>query len=193
MKSRHLHCRATSFIMLLSAIFAAILAAPALAANEESVKQSFADEQLAMRVMTRTTEQLAAFYTGRGFNKAAIDAITQTCFVGGFVKNKTYDILWMTLDDWVFTDAQDKRIQRIRRNDWQPIWEKTQLAQSYQSTFSWTLLPDERDLRPDEHSAGNIPIPWQDEPFKLVANFKTGADKNGTPRTLTFENLTCRK
>ena len=35
--------------------------------------------QLSVRVVMRTSEQLTAFYLGRGFNRAAIDKILETC------------------------------------------------------------------------------------------------------------------
>jgi hypothetical protein len=170
------------------------LFSPPLAAQPDMPgAQRFEDDSLVMLVQTRTPEQLAAFYTGRGFNAEAIAAITQRCFVFGFIENKTYDAMWLVLDDWQFTDAGGQPIQRMRRSDWQPVWQQTGLKQAHQSTFGWTQLPESRDLRPHEHAGGHAVIPWQDGPFTLTVTLRSGADKSGTPRVLTFSNLRCEE
>jgi hypothetical protein len=66
------------------------------------------------------------------------------------------------------------------------------LSQAHQSTFGWTQLPESRDLRQFEHVGGNVAVEWKDQPFKLIATFKTGADKTGKSKTITVENLTCK-
>lgn len=161
------------------------------AATAKDNRSRFEDKDITVVIGTRTPDQLAAFYSGRGFNQASIEAITKTCFVFGMVKNKTYDTLWLTLDDWRFIAADGSQIKRIKRDDWTKVWQQTGLTQAHQSTFGWTQLPETRDLRQHEGAGGNIVVEWQDKPFKVIANFHTGADKSGKTRTITVENLTC--
>ena len=169
-----------------------LLCAPAIhAAEKNSGRNVFDDKDVTIVIGARTPDQLAAFYTGRGFNQASIDAITKTCFVFGMVENKTYEYLWLILDDWKFFSADNTPIKRFTRDDWAKTWRQTGLSQAHQATFGWTQLPESRDLRQHEHVGGNVAVAWQDRPFKLVATFRSGADKNGKPRTITVENLTC--
>lgn len=172
-------------------VFCLLVSSAGLAADRPG-RQIFEDEQLLMRVSTSKPENLEAFYTGRGFSKQAINEIIKTCFVGALVQNKTNEALWLILDDWSFLDANGKHIQRIKRSDWKQTWKRIGLKQAHQSTFGWTQLPEIRDLHTDEHAGGNVTIPWQTGPFKLIATFRTGPDKSGEPKRLTFENLKCR-
>lgn len=163
----------------------------AKAADTKPNTHRIEDKDITVVIGSRTPDQLAAFYTGRGFNQASIDEINKTCFVFGMVDNKTYDRLWLSLDDWNFYTADGKPLKRYKRDDWKKIWQQTGLSQAHQSTFGWTQLPENRDLRMHEYVGGNVAVEWHDEPFTLEATFRTGADKSGEPRTITVENLTC--
>ena len=163
----------------------------ATAAKPNDGINRFEDNDLTVVIGSRTPEQLAAFYAGRGFNQASIDAITKKCFVFGMVENKTYDTLWLILDDWKFIAADGSPVKRLKKDDWVEVWQETGLTQAHQSTFGWTQLPESRDLRQYEHVGGNVAVEWKNEPFKLIATFKAGADKTGKSRTITVENLTC--
>ena len=139
----------------------------------------------------RTPDQLTAFYIGRGFNQAAIDQILETCFVTPVVHNKTFDVLWLDLDDWRFERADGTAIPRLGRDYWPARWAEAKLPQAQQSTFGWTLLPEVRDLRRDEGAGGSVAIPKQDGPFTLSMHFHTGADRQGPVKTVIFEDLRC--
>ncbi len=162
------------------------------AATAKDNRSRYDDKNMTVVIGSRTPDQLAAFYTGRGFDQASIDAITKTCFVFGMVKNKTYDLLWLTLDDWKFFAADGSQIKRIKRQDWTKIWQRTGLSPAHQSTFGWTQLPESRDLRQHESVGGNVIVEWQDKPFKVIANFHTDKNKSGKPLSITVENLTCK-
>ena len=168
-----------------------LLASNSSAQTARDDAEKFEDDDFKIIVGSRTPEQLSAFYTGRGFNQASIDEIAKKCFVFGIVDNKTYDRLWLALEDWKFFSADGSPVRRMKRSDWADIWKKTGLSQAHQSTFGWTQLPESRDLRQYEHVGGNVAVEWKEKPFKLVATFKTGINKSGTPRTITIENLTC--
>ena len=169
-------------------------AAPVPKAPEKSVQQPpsprYQDEQVKVRVVMRTPDQLTAFYLGREFNRAAIDRILETCFVTPLVHNKTVDVLWLELDEWQFSQG-DKVIPRIKRDYWPDQWRDTGLTQAHQSTFGWTLMPEVRDLRLDEGVGGSVVIPMQTRPFTMTMKFHTGADKQGPVKTVVFEDLQC--
>ncbi len=150
----------------------------------------YEDDTLSVRIVMRTPDQLTAFYLGRGFNRAAIAHILETCFITPIVHNKTLDVLWLRLDDWRFTRG-DIPIARLKRDYWSARWAESGLPLAHQATFGWTLLPEERDLRPDEGAGGSVVIPFQDRPFTLTMRFHTGADKQGPVKTVVFEDLQC--
>jgi hypothetical protein len=166
----------------------ALLSQPAVANGKNPLK--YEDEQVSMRLVLRTPEQLSAFYQGRGFSQAAIDRILETCFITPVIHNKTLDALWMELDNWQF-EADKQAIERIRRDYWAGIWRVAGLPQAQQSTFGWTLMPEVRDLRLDEGVGGSVVIPMQSQPFTLTANFHTGLDKKGKIKTIVFEGVQC--
>lgn len=170
--------------------------ATAFANNPVAAKKKdplrYEDDEVRMRLISRTPAQLAAFYLGREFKQTAIDKILSTCFVTPIVKNKAFDVLWLELDHWQF-QAGDKPIKRIKRDYWQSIWKEIALPQSHQSTFGWTLMPEIRDLRLDEGVGGSVVIPMQSKPFTVIANFATGKDKQGKKKTIVFKGVTCKK
>lgn len=152
----------------------------------------YEDDKLVMVVRTRTPEQLAAFYSARGFNPASVTAIKEPCFVFGMVENRGEERLWLILDDWQFLDADGKPIERINRAEWKHTWQATGLPQAKQATFGWTQLPESRDLHRYEHVGGQLAIPWQHRPFTLQARLRTAPDQSGPLHEVTFEKLTCK-
>lgn len=158
----------------------------------ENKKLRYEDETVFMRLVLRTPEQLTAFYQGREFPPQAIEKILATCFVTPIIKNKSYEVLWLELDDWQFIDHNGRAISRLKRDYWRDQWQSIQLKQAYRSTFGWTLMPEVRDLRLDEGVGGSVVIPWQTRPFTLVARFKTGKNKKGSVKTIRFAGVKCR-
>lgn len=158
------------------------------AAAKQPVK--YEDEDLMVRLIFRTPEQLEAFYIGRGFSKKAIRKIQETCFVTAIIKNKSIDVLWLDLNDWSFSNKY-QQILHITRDYWKKQWQEVNMPLNHQSTFGWTLLPDVRDLRHDESVGGNVAIPRQSGPFDLMMRFKTGSKKNGQEKKIIFRDLKC--
>jgi hypothetical protein len=169
-------------------LIAFLSAATSLAAKP--VPNRYEDESVLVRLVPRTPEQLAAFYIGRGFKQDAIAKIHETCFITVIIKNKTIDVLWLELNNWLFT-GHGQPIERIDRSYWKQKWQAVNLPLNHQSTFGWTLLPEVRDLRRDESVGGNVVIPRQIKPFKITMQFKTGANKSATVKTVSFENVQC--
>ena len=159
---------------------------------------TYEDDEIYMRIVLRTPEQLTGFYFGRKFKQAAIDEILKTCYITPIIKNKKFDALWLELDNWEFyletkmdNEADNKPIKRIKRDYWEKIWRKVSLPMAHQSTFGWTLMPEARDLRFDESVGGSIVLPMQSKPFTLKANYKTGMNKLGKTKTVVFKGISC--
>jgi len=179
-----------SLALLLSAVL------PSRPATAEDpllpVHPEYQDEQVHIRLVLRTPEQLTAFYLGRHFNRAAIAQILETCIVTPVIHNQAVDVLWLELDHWQFS-VDGTTIPRLKRDYWPEKWDQADLPQAQRSTFWWTLMPETRDLRLDEGVGGSIVIPMQSTPFTMTANFHTGPDKQGKIKTVVFEDIECAR
>ena len=152
----------------------------------------FENNHLRFGIYLRTPEQMSAFYEGRGFPKSAIAEIHDTCFMTVVIRNYSKAKIWLDLADWKFFSEYGP-VHRIDRNQWKVKWEQLKTPLANQSTFTWTLLPEVRDLHPDEPVGGNIIFSPIDYTFTIEANFKTGEDKQGTPLQVIVNNVKCEK
>lgn len=171
-------------------VFASLFTTASFAATANEYRPKYEDNDIMFRIVGRTPENISAFYQGREFSKQAIDEILNTCYVTVIIKNKTQNTLWLELDNWQFS-RNDKPIKRIKRDYWKKRWNTINLKQAHRSTFGWTLMPDSRDLRPDEGVGGSIVIPTQSKPFTITANFHTKPDKSGPIKTVTINGAKC--
>ena len=140
----------------------------------------------------RTPSQMAGFYEGRGFPKQAIDETTRHCFITVGMRNISTQMIWLELSQWRFYNEKGD-LQRVDRNQWQQTWQQLQVPLASQATFNWTLLPEARDLHPDEPVGGNITLQPVDAPFTIEARFATGEDKQGKPLVIKIDNVRCLK
>lgn len=153
---------------------------------------SFDSDDLHIRLTPRAPQQMAAFYEARGFNKAMIDKIKQYCFITVFIQNKSNRVLWLDLTKWKFT-RDHAEIIRVNRPRLKELWQSMNIPLAHQSTFRWTLLPEQLDFRPNEREGGNIVLPWTDRPVSIQARFDTLADRSGAPVTVKLDNIRCQK
>ncbi|MFO8025459.1 hypothetical protein [Thiohalophilus sp.] len=153
-------------------------------------KPDYESDQLVVDLTPRTPQQIAAFYEGRGFSDTMIDLLREQCFITVFIENKSRDIIWLNLEHWQFTNADGSLIRRDRRY-WKARWQKMDIPLAHQSTFRWTLLPEQLNFLPDEREGGNIILPREAQPFTLSARFDTGEQREGTPIEVKLENLRC--
>jgi hypothetical protein len=163
---------------------------PILAAERVPMNPRVDNEHLFMELRLHTPNQMAAFYTARGFNEASVARLSDACFVTAHVDNKSDSILWLELDNWSFSNA-DGEIKRLDRDDWNAVWNETGLTQANRSTFGWTQLPDVRDLQPGEPVGGNIVLPRTGKPFSIEAHFHTGKYKRKGLVVVRFRDLRC--
>jgi hypothetical protein len=166
------------------------LCAAAPAQAEKPKNPEYENQWLKLRFIPRTPEQMAAFYEGRGFPDRAIEQITGACFMTVVIRNKSDKIIWLDLSDWKFTDGSGKN-GRITREQWRRDWERLNVPMANRSTFGWTLLPEQRDLRPGEGVGGNITLVPSRKPLTVDMRFDTGADKQGEPMHIHMQNLRC--
>lgn len=155
-------------------------------------KHGYEDKDVFLRFVEFTPAQIGSFYEGREFSKAAIEKLTAVCYVTVIVKNKTDDILWLELDAWEFSQGE-KIFPRLSRDYWQQQWDTIDLNKAHRATFGWTLMPQLRNLYPDEGVGGRIPIPVQLKPFSVTLNFPTGNNKQGKLKSFTINNLVCKQ
>jgi len=153
---------------------------------------AYEDEDVYIRLFSRSPNQMAAFYEGREFPKNAINRIIKVCNVTTIIHNKTSDFLWIDLDKWKFK-KNGKMIPRIDREYWKKQWKEIKLSAAHQATFGWTLMPEVRDLHPDEGVGGSTNVPWQTEPFDITFNFPVGKNQSKKMKSVTIKRFQCKE
>ena len=176
----------TSRLIFLIALLITIVPHQPLAAEKN---EQFDSADLRIRLNPRTPQQMAAFYEARGFGKAMINEIQKYCFITVYIRNKSNRIIWHDLNKWTFTQ-DGKSMQRINRKQLKTIWQSMKVPLAHQSTFRWTLLPEQLDFRPGEGEGGNIVLPWTSNAITIQAQFKTHTDM---PLTVNLQNIYCKK
>jgi len=158
------------------------------AEGESNLK--YEDADVTVRVIPRGKENISAFHQGRGFPQFALDEIAKVCYVTVLMRNHSEKVHWLELDNWRFF-SDDKAFKRLDRKYWKDQWSRLGLALSYQSTFGWYLLPEQRDLHHDEPVGGSITLVDTRQPFSMELRFRVGQDKAAGEKVLRFDNLKC--
>ena len=166
-----------------------IMIIPSVCFGVDQQEITLENKILRIKLIPLSAEQMLAFYEGRGFPVNARQAIAEVCFMTVIIYNKTNQRLWLDLDLWNFqADAQIRRLDRVY---WAQQWKKIMLPQANRSTFGWTLLPEERDLYPDEGVGGNITLTRMQAEFTLNATFIAGENRKGGKYEIKVERLKC--
>ena len=147
-------------------------------------------DQLLVVLIPHTPDQMAAFYEARGFPVEAIDLIRKSCFVTVHIENKSRKVIWLEIENWRFS-SDNKPLLRLGDDYWNARWNDISLPQANRSTFGWTLLPEVRDLQPDEPVGGNIVFHRPMDTFKINARLMTGRHKRSGMIEMDFENIEC--
>lgn len=145
---------------------------------------------LRVKISAARPQGISAFYEARGFHKEMINILKQQCFITVYIKNKSNDFIWLDLSKWKFTH-NDGEVTRLDRNYWKNKWQLMNIPLAHQSTFRWTLIPEQLDFHPGEREGGNIILPRTGKSFNITASFPTRADKQGKPVSINFNNLEC--
>jgi len=160
-------------------------------ANMQAVQPIIIEtSELLVEITPRTSDQMGSFYEARGFPKPMLDILKKQCFITIGITNKTKETIWMNLSDWEFS-SQDKVIIREHRDYWKKRWQKMNMPLNKQSTFRWTLIPEQLDYLPGEREGGNIVLPFTKGYFTFKARFATGKNKQGELLTITTDKLFC--
>lgn len=127
---------------------------------------------VSVSISARTSEQIEAFYSARGFPAAALKTLREACFFTVGIRNGSDDVVWLELERFSIKDGSGKSVARITRPQWTKRLQALKVPLASQSTFGWTQLPERRDLQPDEPVGGNFAIPRQSGAVHLTANFR---------------------
>ena len=180
-------------IILAGFLFAGFTAAVQGAPDDDSrpPEARVENDYIVFYLIPRTPEPMAAFYEGRGFPVAAVEEVKRHCFITAGMRNTGQTVLWLEPRYWRFWDATGREIKRLDRNYWKRRWQALDLPAAQRATFGWTLLPESRDLQPDEPVGGNIVLPATEGPMTIQVRFRTGRDKRGPDLVLEFEGIRC--
>ena len=148
------------------------------------------NNDLLMVLIPHTPDQMTAFYEARGFPKAALELISDTCFVTVHIENKSRRIIWLETTNWHLS-SNNREIRRRDKEDWDTLWDEIKLPLANRATFGWTQLPVQRDLQPDEPVGGNIVLGGDIKTFNLEAHFLTGKRKRGGMLVVRFQDIEC--
>lgn len=171
-------------------ILCVILTSPAHGIDKPYPGPFVENDHLLVVLIPHTPDQMAAFYEARGFSAQAIDLIRETCFVTVHIENKSRKVIWLEIDNWHFS-SDNKPLLRLGDDYWNTPWNDVELPQANRSTFGWTLLPEVRDLQPDEPVGGNIVFHRPVDRFNIKAHFMTGRNKRSGMIDVNFENIEC--
>ena len=149
----------------------------------------FENDLFRLRLTPRTPNQIAAFYTGRGFPQFAIDEVRKLCFITVGLRNKSEELIWLDLSHWRFRTSEGE-LKRYLRPALKQRWQKLGLEKRFQSTFRWTLMPEQLDFRPYEGEGGNLILPRTDKAITLEATIAAGKDKSKIYE-IKIENIRC--
>ena len=147
-------------------------------------------DQIEIRFVPRTPDQMMSFYEARGFPSEMIDILSRQCFITIGIHNKSKDIIWHDLGNWQFSH-DGKPLPREHRNYWLEMWREMNMPQASISTFRWTLIPETLDYLPDEKEGGNIILPRVKGNISVSARFATGDDRQGETIHIDYDRLYC--
>jgi hypothetical protein len=133
---------------------------------------------------------MAAFYIGRRFPPEVINETRKLCFVTVGIRNRTREVIWLEPERWRFVNASGD-VRRLSREEWRKRLDAIGAPPAVRTTLTWTQLPDERDLQPNENVGANAAIPPLKGEFVLEARFATGTDRQGPELVVKMPGLSC--
>ncbi len=147
--------------------------------------------EVRIRLVARSPDQISGFYRARRLPEPAVEALRRACLVTVGIRNLGDRVLWLAPERWRFRTLAGREVERLSRAHWRRLWARLGVPAGARATFGWTLLPERRDLQPDEPVGGNLTLVPPAEPFVVEARFPTGRDGDGPPVVLRSPPLTC--
>ena len=145
-----------------------------------------------LSITARTPEQIGAFYEARGFPKQAVNLLKQQCYLTVYFRNTSSKVIWLELDNWQFSTTRMK-LQRKDRQYWKQVWTEMGLAMRFQSTFRWTLMPEQLDFRPHEREGGNLILPYTPDAISLQATISILNNNTQQRKMIKMDNIRCKR
>lgn len=167
---------------------ASAVAAPA---KDDVRRWSLETKEIRIRAIPRSPDQISGFYRARRLPESAIRALRRACLVTVGIHNRSHRVLWLEPARWRLQTVAGDPVRRLPRSYWQALWARLDVAAGARASFGWTLLPESRDLQPDEPVGGNLTLEPPGGPFIIEARFATGTDRRGPPLVLRSPPLTC--
>ena len=159
-----------------------------LAGSAQAAQLQTSDFRLS--ISPRVPEGIAAFYEARGFPGKAIELLKQQCYLGVGFHNTSKDIIWLQLENWQFCTTAGP-YPRLDRAYWTQKWQAEKLEPRFQSTFRWTLMPEQLDFRPDEREGGNLILPYTEQPLRLNATLRILRDDKEILLPIQLDDIKC--
>ncbi len=166
-------------------------AAPADQAPATAARLRLTQDGLKISVSTRTPEQVIAFYSARGFAESAVAELAAACMVTVGIRNQRDQVVWLEPASWRLLAADGRTLRRLDRAYWKARWEQLGIPTANRSTFGWTQLPEQRDLRFDEPVGGNLMLARPGQPFDIEARFLLGAARDEGEIVVRIADLQC--
>ena len=112
---------------------------------------------MTLRLVQRLPDQTRAFFLARGFTRADVDLIAQSCVFQTIFKNTSQtekpSVLEYNLRDWKVRVADAARGLKTRE-DWAAQWVARNIPQPARIAFEWALLPTRQVYNPGDYNWG---------------------------------------
>jgi hypothetical protein len=112
---------------------------------------------MSLRLVQRLPDQTRAFFLARGFTRADVDLIAQSCVFQTIFKNTSQtekpSVLEYNLRSWNVHVADAVRGLKTRE-DWAEQWAARDIPQPAKIAFEWALLPTRQVYNPGDYNWG---------------------------------------
>ena len=117
----------------------------------------YSNGRVSIRLVQRLPIQTRGYFQARGFNKAQVERIAQSCVFQTVFKNNSHLTkpapLHYNLRDWV-VHHQGKTQGLKTREDWAKEWQKAKVKKSAQVAFEWSLYPTIQEYQAGDYNWG---------------------------------------
>lgn len=149
------------------------------------------DTGMSLRLVQRLPDQTRGFFLARGFAKAEVELIAQSCVFQTVFKNESHKTqpspLEYNLLEWVVISA-DKQQGLKLREDWKQEWQQRKIPLAVQLAFEWALYPTRQIYKPGDYN-------WGMSTFNLKPgtrfDLKVVWQQYGTTHTTVIKDIEC--